>query len=983
MITRLFLLMAFVAGFSISGFAQNRGSGSVQGQIADSSSANTNLADASVSVLRTADSSSAGFSVTDRSGKFLIRDLDKGSYRIIISFQGYKNLVRRFAIDETHTQIDLGKLLLKKSADLLDEVIVERPPIEIKEDTVEYNASAFKVKPNAYAEDVLKKLPGVQVDKDGNVTAQGEQIQKVYVDGKEFFGTDPKLATKNITADMIESVQVFDDMSDQAKFTKIDDGSRQKALNIKLKKDKRNGYFGRASLGYGTDDRYAGTLSFNRFSGDQRISVVGGSNNVNQQNFNFSDIVTNMGGFGARGAGGGGNFSGAGSGRGGGYRGGNAGLSTVLGTGSNASGITQATSGGVNYVNKFGDKLQLTGSYFFSNSNTELDQSSYQQSFFPNDSSSNQTSQLQSKSLNQNQRINARLEYTIDSSTSLLEIPTLTLQHSDSKSYDTSTTQAVKGNAAYTAIDGSTGNSSLRDGISFNNNLLFRKRFKTPGRTITLGLNTSLNNSNGNGTNYSPLQFYAPDGSLDSLYIQNIHNTQQTHSANNVASVSYTEPIGAGKLLEFNYAYTNNANTSDRQAFNYDSTNEKYDEVNLQQTNYFKNTFIANRVGFNFRMAKEKYNFQVGTGFQFSRLTSYAERAVTGKDSTIRYSFVNVVPTLLFNYKFSRTQNLRISYRGHTNQPSVTQLQNVPDVTNPLQIKTGNPLLKNEFENNLNIRYNSFNPSTYKFLSVNLIFDNTYNNIVNRIDSIGHGVQLITPVNMNGTFTGSSFVTFGIPLRGRFKGSNLNFNNSINYGRNPSMLYGQVNMTTTWTVTQTAGVNLVFSDKLNLGLNGSVSFNQTEYTVQQNMNNRNLTQNYSADISYIFIKDWVLYTDFNQYITTGQSAGFNQTIPLWNASIAREIFRKRNGEIKFSVNDLLNQNKKIQRTTGDNYITDTQSNVVRRYFMLSFLYNLNRSGNTSRNNNTPRMPRSIQRDMQQMGPGNTPPAPPPGSTPVK
>jgi hypothetical protein len=381
-------------------------------------------------------------------------------------------------------------------------------------------------------------------------------------------------------------------------------------------------------------------------------------------------------------------------------------------------------------------------------------------------------------------------------------------------------------------------------------------------------------------------------------------------------------------------------------------------------------------------MAGEKYNFQIGSGLQFSSLSSMSLRAVTGKDSTVKYSFVNVIPTLFFNYKFSRTQNLRLSYRGHTNQPNITQLQNVPDVTNPLQIKTGNPLLKNEFENNLNIRYNSFNPATYQFLSVNLVLDNTLNNIVNRIDSIGQGVQLITPINLNGTFSGNSFITFGIPLRGKMKGSNFNFNNSVAYARNPSMLYDQLNVSTTWVITQTAGINLVFNDKLNLGLNGSVSFNQATYSVQKNLNDRYFSQNYSADISYTFLKDWVLNTDYNQYIVSGRAAGYNQTVPLWNASIAREIFRKRNGEIKFSVNDILDQNKSITRTVGDNYITDTRSNVVKRYFMLSFLYNLNRAGgNAKRTDAMPRMPRGMQREMQQLKtePQSKPSPPPPGS----
>ena len=978
----LLLSLIVLTGFGVNG--QAKVSGSVQGKILDTAGKQS-LASASVSVMHTTDSTVEAFTISDKTGSFLVSDIPLGNYRLLITFQGYKAINRRFSISAEKNTIDFGTLFAQKSSEMLDEVIVERPPIQIKDDTVEYGASAFKVKPNAFAEDLLKKLPGVQVDKDGNVTAQGEQVQKVYVDGKEFFGTDPKLATKNITADMIESVQVFDDMSDQAKFTKIDDGSRQKALNIKLKKDKKKGYFGRAVAGYGTDDRYQSTLSFNRFNDDQRFSLIGASNNINQQGFNFSDVITSMGGYGARNSGGIGGFGGGGGGGlnvggrgGGGYRGGSAGNTTSLGTGTGATGITQSSSIGLNYTDKIANKLLITGSYFFSSSNNKLIQTNYKQSFFPGDSVANQTDNVGSTSINQNHRFNLRMEYAIDTMTSILYIPSLTFQHSESDSYDTTYTQAVKNPYNYNAISGYTLNTSLRDGFNMNNNLLFRKRFKTPGRTITLGWNNTLSSSNGSGTNFSPLDFYTPDGTLDSSFLQDLRTIQQTQANNNVLSLSYTEAIGAGKLLEFNYAYTNNFNTSNRKAFNYDSTTQDYDKINAPQTNYFENGFYANRAGMNFRVVQKKYNFQLGMGIQFSELSSRSILATTGKDSTIRYSFVNLIPTANFNYSFSKTQNLRISYRGHTNQPNITQLQPVADVSNPLQIKIGNPNLKQEFENNMNIRYNSFNPSTFKFFSANIILDNTYNDIVNSIDSLGQSVQVIKPVNLDGTFSGSSFVTFGIPLKGKLKGSNFNFNNSISFNRNPSLVYQQLNMSRTWVVTQTAGVNLVFNDKLNLGLNGSVSYNDVHYTVQQNLNNAYFSQTYTADISWIFIKDWVLYTDYNQYIISGRSQGYNETIPLWNASLAREIFKKKNGEIKISVNDILNQNKSITRTTGDNYILDTRSNVLKRYFMLTFTYNLNQAGINNRTQGGARAPRNMQRQMNQMrvDPSNQPPPPP-------
>jgi Outer membrane protein beta-barrel family/CarboxypepD_reg-like domain len=974
----LLLLLAILPGFYISGRAQSR-AGLVKGQVMDSSSRQI-LADASVTVTKLTDSSTSGFAVTDRSGNFKIADLDDASYRLSISFQGYKRISKRFTIDDTHPEVDLGILYLRRSTELLDEVIVERPPIELKDDTVEYNASAFKVKPNAFAEDMLKKLPGVQVDKDGNVTAQGEQIQKVYVDGKEFFGTDPKLATKNITADMIESVQVFDDMSDQAKFTHIDDGSRQKALNIKLKKDKRVGYFGRGVAGYGTDSRYQSTLTFNRFNEDQRFSVIGADNNINVQGFNFSDIVTSMGGYGSRGAGGGGgNFSG---GFGGSYLGGGRGNAVTLGTGTSQTGITKAISGGINYTDKIGAKLQITSSYFYSNTDNLVSQSSLQHSFFPEDGDSvtNITQNGTSENINRNHRFNMRLEYALDTSTSILYIPNLTLQHSESRNYDTLFTQASKDSLNYLANQGFTNNSSVKNGTSFNEQLLIRHRFHTPGRTITIGLNNTINYSKGNGTNFSPLQFYNTDGSFDSTLLQDLQTSQVTRANNNVLSMSYTEPVGTGKLLELNYAYTNNFGTSDNKAFNYDSISKNYSSVNAPLTNYFGNGFYANRVGMNFRVVKTKYNFQLGMGVQFSELSSHTIQALTSKDTTIKQNFVNLFPVANFNYKFSRTQNLRISYRGHTNQPSIAQLQNVEDVSNPLQVKTGNPALKEEFENNLNIRYNSFNPSSYKFLSINIILDNQYNNIVNSIDSLRQGVQIIKPVNMSGTYSGSSFITLGIPLKGKFKGSNFNFNNSISYNHTPSLLYGEPNFSSTLVITQTAGINLDFHDKLNLGLSGSLAYNQASYSAQASQNNTYYQQTYTADISWYFIKDWILYTDFNEYINSGRTAGFNQTIPLWNASIAREFLKKRNAEIKFSVNDILNQNQSITRTIGDNYTLDTRSSVLKQYFMLTFTYNLNRAGAGTRNNNgMPGIPRNIQRQIQEL---KTDPTPAPALPPV-
>ena len=967
---RFLLSVLTIAFFVLSSVAQKNISGVLRGKIADTIGKQS-MEDATIALIDLKDSSSIGFTVANGKGVFEMKGIEEGRYRVLISFGGYQNVSRTFAITREKNIIDLGTIFMERKSTTLQEVVIERPPISIKKDTVEYNAGSFKTKPNEDVEGLLKKLPGVQVDRDGTVKSQGETVQKVYVDGKEFFGTDPKLATKNLTADMVESVQVFDDMSDQAKFTKIDDGSRQKAMNIKLKKDKKNGYFGKINLGAGTDSRYDNNISLNKFKGSRQISLIGAVNNTNKQGFSFSDIISTMGGFGNGGPGGGGGGGFGGGGGGGGFGGGPPGGGQVvatrggiagLGFGGASNGITSSISAGLNYRDSWGSKIDVSGSYFLSHTKNNSIQNIFKQTSFPNDSSTNSNDDKVSQNENTNHRFNLRFEYKIDSMNSILYTPSFTVQHSGGFSNDTSTVYALKGGQRYLALAGNTYNENDRDGINLNNNLLYRRRLNKTGRTFTLGWSNTYNHSNGNGLNISPQVLFTATGDTLSKYLsQHYQSYQKTNSDNNVLSASYTEPVGKNKLVEINYAYTNNQNNSDKRTNNFDTLTGKYNLPNPQQTNYFTNSFIAHRVGGNFRVQQKKYNYQLGGSLQFAALESHVFNNGSSKDSVIVRNYVNFNPNANFNFTPKAGQNLRFNYRGRTNQPSTTQLQNVQDVSNPQNIRTGNPDLKQEFAHNLNMGYNRFVLASFQFIAFNINGSLTQNKIVNSIDTLGRGIQLTRPVNLNGAYNASMFFTYGKTMK-KLKGGNINATTLVNYNRDISLLYKQKNYTNGWILTQSLGINYNHK-QVDIGFNGSIAYNSNRYSLQSNLNSQYYTQTYSPEISYTLFKALIASTDLDYTINSGLSAGYNQHVAYWNASLALQIFKKKDGEIKLGVYDILNQNKSLTRSTGDNYVQDTRTNVLKRYLMLSFTYNFKKG--SVQNNGMP-MPRQFQRGMRNM-----------------
>ena len=897
-------------------------SGSVKGTLHDSTTA-TGPPDATVSVIRAADSSLISFTLTNSNGYFEIKNLDTSHYVLLVSYEGFQSLKKPFAITAQQPEAIFGIIPLPRTYKTLDEVVVaDRAPVRVKGDTLAFNANAFKTnKPNATAEDLLKKLPGIQVDRDGTVKAQGEEVQKVYVDGKEFFGNDPKIATKNLSADMIDEVEVYDDMSEQAKFNKIEDGSRTKAINLKLKKDRKKGVFGQVSTGYGTDERYNANLRLNFFKGATRVGVFANANNTNRLGFSTTDMMGmgNMGG--------GMNVNGGFGGMGG------------WGNMGSGNGITSSWAAGINYNDTWSKYFEVNGNYNFNHTGTDYLRKSYRQNFF---TASTIIDDQQSLSSNQSDvhRSGFRITYTLKDRNSIVYTPNISLQNSENYRQDSSTSFRQKGSALYKLNENRSRVLNTGSGTNWNNNLIWRKKFAKAGRTLALTFNNTYNRSQVDGYNNTLLTNYdaAGDRLKDSAFNQ--QNIRNSRGDNYGASLSYTEPVGRDKIWEVNYSYSNNQNASDRETYDLNSNNDKYEFLNDSLSNEFENRNTSNRAGTNLRIVKKKYNYQLGISVQQTLLQSHN----LSKASLIKQKYTNIFPNASFTYQFARSRSLRFNYRGRTNQPSVKQLQPLVDVSNPRYLRTGNPLLNQEFINNFSLNYNFFNVTKFRNLFAGVNYSNTMNKIVNSttvIDSFG--TQLTLPVNINGVYNVNGNFNIGFPIK-KLQGGNFNATTRVSFNRNANLVNGTKNFIRNLNLGEDLRLNYTYKEQLDLGVTASMDYTSATYSVQAQQNNDYYTHRYSVDATYTFNKGFIVASDLDYTANTGLSQGYNQNYFMWNASVAKQLFKDKRGEVRLSVFDLLDQNISLSRTVNENYIEDVQTNVLKRFFMLSFTYNINRMG---------------------------------------
>lgn len=906
---KLFILLLF----SLPAFAQKI---TIRGVVADSAA--TPLQYATVLLLNPGDSSLVNFGRTNDKGIFELKNLNPTNYLFKITYVGHQPFYKLIVFDGA-TGADMGVIKLQPISKELAEVTVkgDKTPVTIKGDTVEFNAGAFRVKPNGVVEDLLKKLPGVEVEKDGTVKAQGETVRRITVDGKEFFGRDPKMATKNLPADAIDKVQVYDKRSDQADFTGIDDGQREKNINLKLKEDRKKGAFGNITVGAGLDERYAGRLTINRFNKDKQLSVLAMGNNVNQQGFSIDDYMNFSGGL-MRMMGGGGQirfqFSTDNDG------------GLPLNLGNRQNGFVRNWAGGLNFNNPISKKSEINGSYMFNNISQVIDKNVNRLNFLPNGDSYTALQKTSQNTLNDNHRLNFTLDQKIDSMNSFKWSSYINYNHtkantlSNSQSLGSSNILENEGNRNY-------GGSS--EGLSVNSNLLFRHRFHKKGRTLSTNLSFQLNNTDSNG-DLAALNKYYTDGGLTRTDNIRQKSTQKSDRMNYGLNASYTEPLGKRKYLEVNYALQKNDYLSDA------LVNDIKDGVpvyNSQLSNKFESNFIYNRLGANFRLVQKKYNFSTGLSFQHTNLRG----KLLLLDSDISRTFQNVLPNMHFNYDFQQSQHLRFDYETSFQEPTITQLAPITDNRDPLNIYVGNPSLKPEYIHRFGLNYNSFNQLSFSnfFAAASLTY--TTNKINNAQEISPTFVQTSKPINVKDDYLLSGNLNYGFrirPIKVRVElGERVTANRGINF----------VNDQENRTKGLQASTSLRLSyqqENFDVSVEGRTVYNQTHYSVNKQMNQEYFNNVFSTDLNWTITKNLVFATDFDYNVYSGLTGGFNQKIPLWAVSVSTFFLKNRRGELKLSVNDLLNRNTGISRTAQLNFVQDERITTLGRYFLLSFTYAL-------------------------------------------
>ncbi|MEM9052072.1 MAG: TonB-dependent receptor [Bacteroidota bacterium] len=901
----LFSILLIGVFWSSTGYAQE-GTYTASGSLINSKD-KTPLVGATVLMVNVKDSLRSKYAIADANGNFLVSGLEKAFYRIRVNSLGYITYTKLMRIAAPETQ--LGIIQVEPDLVLLEGVEIEGEIIAVQQigDTTQYNADAFKTNPDASAKDLVTKMPGIVVDNSG-VSANGESVDQVLLDGKRFFGQDPLLSLNTIPAEIVDKVQVYDEESDQAQLTGFDDGNSSLTMNLVTKKDKRNGLFGDVYAGAGENELYKAGATINSFNNDQRLTFLGISNNINQQNFSSEDLIGLSGG----------------GGRGGGRRGAN--QNFISGT---QDGITSTNSIGLNFTDDWGKKTTFEGSYFFNQSTNNNDQVLSRETFLPDFTQLYEEDQ-RSVTDNLNHRLNARLRHEFNDDNILLTRTSFSLQDNQSEQRTLGTTSNDNGERI-----GQTFNQyeTDNDAINFDNTFIYQHRFDKVGRTLSLDVNTRYNPRSGFDT--------FEDLERDSLVE---YNTDEENFILG-SSVSFTEPVGTSGQLTLSYDYDANWRSSDVETFSFDEGGIS-EMLSSDLSNNLISTYHTNTP--TVRYSNNKYGniIDLSVAYEYAELDN-VDNTVFGTNNR---NFGNFLFSALARRDFSKGGNFFARYATSTTAPSVSQLQNVIDNRDPLFVSVGNPLLDQSYTHALDFRYKKTYGEKNTTLTNRTSIRNTSNYIgtsteVLSADSVtaggvelARGAQLNKPVNLDGYWNVRNNTTFGTmisPIR-----NNLSITAGLSYTRLPGLTDDISNISETYSADLRIGLASNISEKVDYNVYYQLSRSDVKNSIFEANDNQFYTQTVGASLNLTLPYNIVFRNEtlFQKY--DGVNDDFDTEYTLWNMGVAKKFLKDNRAEIELSVYDLLGQNESFNQTVTAQYLEETQTQVLQRYFMLTFTYQL-------------------------------------------
>ncbi|BDS14267.1 outer membrane beta-barrel protein [Aureispira anguillae] len=890
----------------------------------------TELVGATVLLLNLPDSTMEEYALTNEKGIFKITAPKNTSYLLQISYMGYETYSQEINLSQ---KVNLGTIVLKEKSEALAsvEVVEERIPMRMKGDTLEYSADAFHTQEHDNVEALLKKLPGVEVDRDGQVKAQGEAVDRILVDGKEFFGDNPEIAMKNLPADAINKVQVYDRKSEMAEFSGVDDGVKRKTINLKLKADKKHGFFGHVDGGYGytvpspfkgtaNNHRYRSNLSLNYFNPTMRVSTIGAFNNVNEQSFSFMDYINLMGGIQSMMSGGGSiNLE----------INGDDPLGALLMD--NKDGIARTLGGGANFNWFISDKTEWSTHYFYSIMNKRKEafnemRSIGLNSFFTRNGSVNSNVQAG------NHNLNSSFKHKFDPTQDLkfqLKFKWNDALMKRSNFEQTFGANQQRQNEIHQHYN------NQQNGWGLNANVLHRKKFKKKGRVLMTNLIGGYSNRKKETTNISRTQLYNDGGTLRAIDSLNQEQYGLEHQQIYGVEISFVEPIAKHSFLDIQLTGMFNFDTKDKKVYD---VNDGSNILNNELTNLFQKQYNYQTLTTRFQRTKKSFTLTLEASLQRSYLKGIFSNGQTPLARTYYYPLAVVA----LDYKISQSSNFIARYATNIKEPRIEQLQPILNNNSPLSLYVGNPNLNPEYHHNLSLRYNLFDQFSFTSFFATASFAMLQNQIVDN-QMIDDNFRITyRPENSAVGYQGNLYVNFSRPIKPLGVKFNLGANGQFNSRKTLINEVGNTELTQQYTFK--ASVENRKKQIVDALVGAKIEMNKSTFSINNSLNIFYLNYVAYADLKLTIAKKWNISSSFDYNIYANEAFANDIYIPIWSASISRTFLKANQLKIELRAFNILDQQVNVQRFSQNETIGESRTNTLGRYFMISARYKITQVG---------------------------------------